>query len=215
MLIVGIGSLLLRNRTSKQSQNGLLVIGIFAILFALFSNRIVLAFIVVGILLFIGENPEIFQIIRDILTNEKTLKNRNDFVMVNFDHVEQAPARVSRNQWFGENRETEEDIYSWEDINFTKLVGNTVFDLGNTILPKETNIILIRSGIGKTKILVPEGVAISLNISMLVGKVFIENEEIELKNETIHWYSSNYYTNARKVKLISNVFIGEVEVVFL
>src|SRR5699024_5235272 len=100
-------------------------------------------------------------------------------------------------------------------INFTKLIGNTIFDLGNTLLPKDNNIILIRKGIGKTKIIVPEGIAISLNISMLIGKVRIGNEEIDLKNETFHWYTDNYQENNRKIKLVSNVLIGEVEVVFL
>jgi len=215
MLVVGIGSLLLRNRASKQSQNNLLVIGVLATLLALFSSRLILAFLLVGFLLFIGENPEVFQLIRDVLTNKKEFNSQNDFVMVDFEQTKQAPAKISRNRWFGEDSETEDDIYSWEDINFTKLIGNTVFDLGNTILPKENNIILVRKGIGKTKILVPEGVAISLNVSMLVGKVFIGKEEIELKNETLHWYSNNYHANTRKVKLISNVFLGEVEVVFL
>ena len=215
MLAIGIGSLLLRNWASKKNQNSLFMIGIFAILFSLFSNRLVLAFIVVGLLLFIGENPEIYQLIRELLTNKKPLKNQNDFVMVDFEQSSNAPYKVSKNLWFGENRETEEEIYSWEDINFTKIFGNTVFDLGNTILPKETNIILIRKGIGKTKILVPEGVAISLNTSMLLGKVLIEEEEIDLKNETFHWYSDNYQTDARKVKVMANVLIGEIEVVFL
>lgn len=215
MLVVGIGSLLLRNQASKQSQNSLLVIGILAILLSLFSSRFILAFLVVGSLLFIGENPEMFQLIRDVLTNKKEFNSQHDFVMVDFEQAKQAPAKISRNRWFGENNETEEDIYSWEDINFTKLIGNTVFDLGNTILPKENNIILVRKGIGKIKILVPEGVAISLNVSMLAGKVFIGKKEIELKNETLHWYSDNYHVSTRKIKLVSNVFLGEVEVVFL
>lgn len=215
MLAIGIGSLLLKDRTSRKNQNILFIIGVFTILLALFSNRMILAFIVVGLLLFIGENPEIYQLIRELLTGKKTLKNQNDFVMVDFEQTNNSTFKVSRNQWIGENRETEEDIYSWEDINFTKVIGNTVFDLGNTLLPKETNIILVRQGIGKIKILVPEGVAISLNTSMLIGKVFVGEEEIDLKNETLHWYSNTYYTNTRKVKVMTNILIGEVEVVFL
>lgn len=215
MLALGIGSLLLRNRVSKESQNSWLIIGIVALLLAIFSSRIIIAFLVVGLLLFIGENPEVFQLIRNVLTNKEDIKKSNDFIMVNFEEVENAPFKVSRNRWFGEDSETEEDIYSWEDVNFTKFFGNTVFDLGNTLLPKENNVILIRKGIGKTKILVPEGVAISLNISTLLGKVFIGNEEIDLKNETFHWYSDNYHSNMRKIKVVSNVLVGEVEVVFL
>lgn len=215
MLGIGVGSLLLRDRSSQNNQNGLFVLGVFTILLALLSNRIILAFIVVGLLLFIGENPEIYQLIRELFTNRKKLKNQNDFVMVDFKQTKDTSFKISRNPWFGENRETEEDIYSWEDINFTKLIGNTVFDLGNTLLPKETNIILIRQGIGKLKVLVPEGVAISLNTSMLMGKVLIGEEELDLKNETFQWYSNNYQASTRKVKVVTNLLVGEVEVVFL
>src|SRR5690625_4151552 len=193
MLAVGLGSLLLRKRVSKENQNSWLIIGVIALLLAIFSSRIILAFLVVGLLLFIGENPEIFQLIRSVLTNKQDIKKSNDFIMVDFEEVEEAPFKVSRNRWFGEDAETEEEIYSWDDINFTKFFGDTIFDLGNTILPKENNILLIRKGIGKTKILVPEGVAISLNISILLGKVTIGNEEIDLKNETFYWYSKNYH----------------------
>ena len=215
MLMIGIVSLLLNSRASREQSNNLLVVGIVAIVVALFSSRIVLAVIAIGLLILIGENPEVLQVIREVFSNKKNLKKENNFIMVDFEKSSQPESRISRNRWFGEDSETEDDIYSWEDVNFTKLIGNTVFDLGNTILPKNKNIMLIRKGIGKTKILVPEGVAISLNISMLIGNVRVGGEEVELKNETFHWETENYHENMRKIKLISNVLIGEVEVIFL
>ncbi len=215
MLVFGIIMFFLRTRVSKNIQNIFFLVGISSILLALFSSRIVLAFLVVGLLLFIGDNPEIFQLIRNLFTNKKEFNKSNDFIMVDFADNLQSPIKLTRNRWIGEDRDTENEIYSWEDINFTKFIGNTVFDLGNTILPKENNIILIRKGVGKTKLLIPEGVAVSINVSMLAGKVYFGNEKIDLKNETIQWYSANYSTSTRRLKLISNVLIGEVEVVFL
>lgn len=215
MLMIGIISLFLNSRVPREQSNNLFVVGVVAIVVALFSSRIIFAFLAIGLLVLIGENPEIFQIIRDVFSNERNLKRENSFIMVDFEKTTEPTKKVSQNRWFGEDSESEDDIYSWEDINFTKLIGNTIFDLGNTILPKDNNIILIRKGIGKTKIIVPEGIAISLNISMLIGKIRIGNEEIDLKNETFHWYTDNYQENNRKIKLVSNVLIGEVEVVFL
>lgn len=215
MLMIGVVSLLLNSRAPREQSNNLLVVGVVSIVVALFSSRIVLAVLAIGLLILIGENPEIFQVIREVFSNKKNLKKENSFLMVDFEETGQPESRISRNRWIGEDSETEDDIYSWEDVNFTKLIGNTVFDLGNTILPKDSNVMLIRKGIGKTKILVPEGVAISLNISMLIGDVRVGGEEVELKNETFHWETENYHENMRKIKLISNVLIGEVEVIFL
>lgn len=215
MLMIGIISLFLNSRVPREQSNNLFVVGVVAIVVALFSSRIIFAFLAIGLLVLIGENPEIFQIIKDVFSNERNLKRENSFIMVDFEKTTEPTKKISQNRWFGEDSESEDDIYSWEDINFTKLIGNTIFDLGNTLLPKDNNIILIRKGIGKTKIIVPEGIAISLNISMLIGKVRIGNEEIDLKNETFHWYTDNYQENNRKIKLVSNVLIGEVEVVFL
>lgn len=215
MFMIGVVSLLLNSRTRRKQSNNLLVIGVVTIVVALFSSRIVLAVLAVGLLVLIGENPEIFRVIREVFSNKKNLKKENNFFMVDFEETGKPESRIYRNRWIGEDSETEDDIYSWEDVNFTKLIGNTVFDLGNTILPKDSNVMLIRKGIGKTKILVPEGVAISLNISMLIGNVRVGGEEVELKNETFHWETKNYHENMRKVKLISNVLIGEVEVIFL
>lgn len=215
MFMIGVVSLLLNSRTRRKQSKNLLVIGVVTIVVALFSSRIVLAVLAVGLLVLIGENPEIFRVIREVFSNKKNLKKENNFFMVDFEETGKPESRIYRNRWIGEDSETEDDIYSWEDVNFTKLIGNTVFDLGNTILPKDSNVMLIRKGIGKTKILVPEGVAISLNISMLIGNVRVGGEEVELKNETFHWETKNYHENMRKVKLISNVLIGEVEVIFL
>src|SRR5699024_5366116 len=80
MLAICNWSLMLKDSTFRKNQNTLFIIGVFTILLALFSNRMILAFIVVGLLLFIGENPEIYQLIRELLTGKKTLKNQNDFV---------------------------------------------------------------------------------------------------------------------------------------
>lgn len=215
MLIIGVLALLFRNRVDQENQNTVLVVGVGALVFALFSSRVVLLFLVVVLMLLIGEFPELFKTIREAITKKKDSSKSNEFVMVEFSETERDTAEVKRNRWFGDDTESADEIYSWQDMNFTKVAGDTIFDLGNTILPKEQNIIMIRKGFGNTKILVPEGIGISLDISMLLGDLKINQEEIVLKNETFKWHSDHYTKNARKIKLVANVLVGEVEVVFL
>lgn len=215
MLIIGLIALLLRNRVDASNQNTVLVFGVGALIFALFSSRVVLLFLVVVLMLLIGEFPELFKTIRQAITKKKDSSKSNEFVMVQFSETEQDTAEVVRNRWFGDDTESTDEIYSWRDLNFTKLVGDSIFDLGNTILPKEQNIIMIRKGFGDTKILVPEGIGISLDISMMLGDLKINQEEIVLKNETFKWQSEQYTKSNRKIKLVANVLVGEVEVVFL
>ncbi len=215
LILIGIVSLVFRKHLPRKWQKNSLFISILSLSLALFSSRLLLAFLVIGILLFIGENPESYGLIREVLSKKSINRKANDFIFVDFEKVEGTPAKITKNRWLGEDTNSADSIYSWEDINFSKIIGNTVFDLGNTILPKEQNIILIRKGIGNTKILIPEGIAVSIDVSMLIGKVTLKQEELTLKNETFKWQTDKYFENKRKIKIISNSLVGEFEVIFL
>ena len=47
----------------------------------------------------------------------------------------------------------------------------------------------------------------------LVGNVLFEEEQFSLKNEQIKIYSSDYDENPRRLKIITNTLIGDVEVI--
>lgn len=216
MLLIAAFALFLRSHVEEQGKKNLLFVSVASLIITLLSSRVLWLVLVVILVLLVGQFSDLFRMIRQAVTDKKEASKHTEFVMVHFDGEEtREPAKMVRNRWFGEDSETADDIYQWDDANFSKLAGNTLFDLGNTILPKEQNIVLIRKGIGNTKILVPEGVAISLDISILLGELKIGPDEMTLKNETLKWKSDNYHTQARKIKVVANVFVGEVEVVFL
>lgn len=215
LMTIGIVSLFLRNSMGEKNQDTMLLIGVSSIALALLLSRFILIFIVLLIIVLIGQFPEIYQTARKGFKKTQDKNKSTEFIMVEFDEAEKDSARLERNRWIGNDDRSTDDVYSWSDINFTKPIGNTIFDLGNTILPKDQNIILIRKGFGNTKILIPEEVSISLDVSILAGSLTIGEEEISMKNETFKWQSKRYETNARKVKLVANVIVGEVEVVFL
>ena len=70
------------------------------------------------------------------------------------------------------------------DLNAIGLTGDINIEslgtplLGNTLLPKEDNIIIIRKGFGRTRILVPLGVAILLEHSTFTERYVLKKKNI-------------------------------------
>ena len=119
--------------------------------------------------------------------------------------------RFSR-PWIG-NQRFGNDTYEWNDINISVLSGDTIIDLGNTLLPKEDNVVIVRKGFGKTRIIVPTGIGIMLEHSAMIGEVSFEGEHYQLKNESIKIYSDDYDEAARKLKVVTNTLLGDLEVI--
>lgn len=128
--------------------------------------------------------------------------------------TESSPKNIKRFKrvWLG-NERIGNSIYEWDDINFSIFAGDTIVDLGNTLLPKDESYVVIRKGFGKTRILIPAGIGVMIEHSVVVGKVLFEDESYELKNESVKMYSKQYDENTRKLKLITNVLIGDLEVI--
>lgn len=119
--------------------------------------------------------------------------------------------RFKRN-WLG-NERIGNTVYEWDDINFTIFMGDTIIDLGNTILPKDESYVIVRKGFGKTRILVPAGIGVMIEHSAFKGKVRFENDVFALNNESVKLYGQQYDENTRKIKLITTVLIGDLEVI--
>ncbi|KRL60889.1 cell wall-active antibiotics response protein LiaF [Latilactobacillus fuchuensis] len=140
--------------------------------------------------------------------------HRKNFVPVNTKEPTAKSDQVKRHQWSG-NQTIGNNIFEWDDINFAVVAGDTIIDLGSTILPKADNHIVIRKGFGKTRILVPVGTGVYLDHSAMMGSVIIENQRYNLKNESIQLYSKNYDEESRHLKIITNVVIGDLEVILV
>lgn len=119
---------------------------------------------------------------------------------------------VYKNIWFG-NQRIGNKIYEWDDININLISGDTIIDLGNTLLPKTSNTIIIRKGLGRTRVLVPSGIGIMLEHSTFFGTVTFDEQRVSLKNERIKLYSENYDEEPRRLKIMSNSLVGDIEVI--
>lgn len=213
-LVVSVLGLFFLRKNSSYSFKKILIVSItLFIVFSLLTNHLFLMFLLIIALFYVSKNPEIISLINRVLSDKR--KDRNEFIIVQFSEEEAVAGKIIKNKWLGADHKSEDAIYSWEDLNYIKLLGNNTFDLGNTLLPKEQNIILIRQFAGKIKILIPEETAISLDLTSLIGTFKVNSSEYNLLNENLKWHSQNYRTQERKIKITMNLLVGELEVVFI
>lgn len=78
---------------------------------------------------------------------------KKHMLMVETAESEPKNGRRFKRPWIG-NQRIGSNVYEWDDINFTIISGDTIIDLGNTLLPKTDNVIMIRKGFGRTRVLV-------------------------------------------------------------
>lgn len=141
-----------------------------------------------------------------------SFKSKKSIVMVETTEPVGHNGERKKQSWIGNDR-IGTQVFEWDDINVAILAGDTIVDLGNTLLPKEDNIVIVRKGFGRTRILVPYGVGVLFEHATLYGKVDFEDEQQVLRNETLKMYSEDYDESARRLKIVTNTLVGDVEVI--
>lgn len=117
-----------------------------------------------------------------------------------------------QNIWFG-RQQTPEHVYEWNDINIQGGVGDTVIDLGNTVLPKGTSVISVRHLLGNIVILVPYDIEVSVHHNGLAGAITIfDSMEPRSFNQSVFYQTSEYDHAPQKVKIITTLAVGDLEV---
>jgi len=117
-----------------------------------------------------------------------------------------------KNVMFGDQK-TPEHTYEWEDINIQTWIGDTVIDLSYTVLPRGETVIFIRNMIGKVQILVPYDIEVSVNHSVMVGNVdILHYHGLKMFNQNIYVQTADYETSEQKIKIITSVMVGDIEV---
>lgn len=210
LLVAGILSVLYVSKKVHRSNfnNFQLVLGIIFIVVSVINSSAIWIMLVFAVL-FIGiKGVEISGV--DI--TQRAPWRKKQMIMVETCNKEPKNGRRFKRPWFA-NERIGSNIYEWDDINIDILSGDTIIDLGNTLLPKNDSIIIIRKGFGRTRVLVPMGVAVVLEHSTFYGNVRFEDEKYHLKNESLKLYSNDFDTNNRRLKIITNSLLGDVEVI--
>ncbi|MBC1520630.1 cell wall-active antibiotics response protein LiaF [Listeria aquatica] len=187
--------------SKKKQRNRLFLAAVFILLAVLLTTSFKIGIVIFGIF-------AIFHYINR--------KRAPELLMVETKE----PGKIDRvnhfikNQWFG-NQRVLDVVYEWEDINIQTGIGDTIIDLGNTVLPTGESVIMIRSISGKIRLLVPFDLGICLEHSAIFGKLQYDKKTTSVQNDSIKLYSDNYETAARKVKIVTSVVLGDLEVIRL
>lgn len=212
LILLGFGFiniyLVYKRKNRRGGSNFQLVMGCLAIFLSLANVPAFWIMAIFGIV-FIGlKGVEIAGV--DLTKNASWRKKE----MIMVDTTEPAPhsGTQSKQQWFG-NERIGNDVFEWDDINLVVVSGDTLIDLGNTILPKRDNVVTVRKGFGRTRILVPSGIGVMLDHTSLAGNVRFLGEPFQLKNQSLKIYSDDYDETPRRVKILTNSLLGDVEVI--
>ena len=117
------------------------------------------------------------------------------------------------NRWFG-RQQTEINAYQWEDINIQSPFGETVIDLNYTVLPKGEPLIIVRQLVGNIQIIVPFDVEVSIHHSVLMGSVdILDHRDDNMTNRVVHIQTADYQTASQKVKIVTSMIAGKIEVI--
>lgn len=210
-LVLGFSLIYWRKEIFKENPIYGWNFGLLLILIALLSTKIGWLVLAIFLVYILSRKPEINRSLQKFFGQGKKWKD-NEYIAVDF---EEQPLKVKNQQLVGEFNLESAPTYQWEDLNFTKIAGNTVVDLGNTILPIGDNIIFINQAFGNIKLIVPPGTSLSMNVSYLVGEVQLNQTEIELRGENMQWQTENFTESPRRVKVVINGIAGDLEVVFV
>ncbi|MCD5003366.1 cell wall-active antibiotics response protein [Enterococcus saccharolyticus] len=212
LILLGLGILnvlwAVRRKKYTQLKNFQLIIGCLMILISLLNSPALWMMLVFGVL-FVGlKGVEI----SGIDFSKYSFWNKKQMIMVETDEPQNHSGKKKKQQWIG-NERIGNKVYEWDDINISIFSGDTIIDLGNTILPKNDNIVLIRKGFGRTRILIPAGIGVQLEHACFAGTVTFEAKETELHNEVLTVVSNDYYESPRRLKIVSNTLLGDLEVI--
>lgn len=113
---------------------------------------------------------------------------------------------------FGD-RHTSDTSYQWRDVNIHGAFGDRIIDLSNTVLPNDTAVISMRHVIGNLIIFVPYEVEVSVHHSSIFGRAHVLGKHHwKLMNQSLLYQTENYDTTFPRVKIVTSLLSGDIEV---
>src|SRR5699024_42966 len=110
-------------------------------------------------------------------------------------------------------QKTSDTAYQWRDIHIHGAFGARVIDLSNTVLPNETAVISIRHLMCYIEIYVPYEVEVSIQHSSIFVRTHIFGEHHwNLVNKTLFYQTENYDQATPRVKIVTSILSGDIEV---
>ena len=193
-----------RKRLPRTSGKLFLGLGIFFFITTV-MNMVVVKFFLLVLLVYLG-----FQFYQSKQKPKKIRPVLEKPSQPEAGIVQQKP--IFHNKWAGRQR-THDHVYEWNDVNIQAGFGLSIIDLSYTVLPKGESVIMIRNFVGKVQILVPYELEVSIQHSAMIGSATLfHHEEPGVFNQVLSYKTSGYEEASEKVKLVTSMFAGDLEV---
>lgn len=180
-------------------------IGFISLAFSILNMMAVRFFVAAGIVMFIihyyksKKEPDFIQ-----------PKAETSFSDEPLEEIQVEPIFTQR--VFGD-QETVNHAFAWRDINVHGFFGDRTIDLSNTVLPEDTTVISIRHVVGNIEIHVPYEVEVCVHHSSIFGRAVILGEyNGKLINQTLSYKTPGYDTAKQRVKIMTSLVTGDIEV---
>lgn len=121
--------------------------------------------------------------------------------------------------WKNNPREGGVRNFSYEDISQDESESimnenqNDIIDLDDVTFKPSGNSLSIKKMTGNTKIIVPEDVGVSLDLTTNAGLVKIFNEAAQINAGNVHYFSENLDQAEKRIKINIRVDSGNIEVI--
>lgn len=176
-------------------------IGVISIVFTILNMMAVRFLIMIGIIMF--------------LRHYFKSKNEPETIRPIIDENKKEPLvkiePLLQQKFFG-NEKTKDKSYAWQDINIQGGFGDRIIDLSQTVLPNDA-IISIRHFVGNVSIYVPYEVEVIVHHSSLLGRIKVfDFEEEKLMNQVFSCHTEEFYHQQPRVRIITSIWSGNLEV---
>lgn len=192
--------LLLYYYLGKQRGNFFLVTASILLFFIIMLNPYVIAAI-------------LFAVVYGLIVASPYMYKENEETHLFFE--EETVVKQEKNRWLGDMHHfSSRDNCRFDDINLFRMVGKDTIHLEEVILTNHDNVVILRKGLGDTKIIVPVDVAVSLKVNSLYGELYFLGQTVrELRNESISLTTPDFDRSNKSVKVVIASLVGNVEVV--
>ncbi|UUX34046.1 cell wall-active antibiotics response protein LiaF [Fundicoccus culcitae] len=219
MVILGMGLLFLvffKLSKAEKYKKVFLILGVFFIILSILLTESIWLLIIVlllFVLLFQGEQGHEFYNLSEVLIHP--FKQKERYLGIQLVRPQSEQRTLIKKQSLTNLVSQPQEVYPWDDINIIYLGGNSIIDLGNTILPKGESTVVVRKIFGKTRLIIPRDVGLRINVSSIRGNVKFESNVYPLVGENFQWVGANYDEAIRKMNVIVSQGMGDVEVIII
>lgn len=219
MIVLGIGLLFLilyKYSKTEPYKRFFFILGIFFLILSILLTQSIWVFIIallLFVLLFQGEQGNEFFHLSEAMLHQ--FKSKDQYLGIQLVRPQSGQRTLIKKQSIVDLVSQPKEVYPWDDINIVYFGGNSIIDMGNTILPKQESTIVIRKVYGKARLIIPRDVGIKINVSCIRGNVIFESQSYSLVGENFQWMSPNYDESVRQLNIIVSSVFGDVEVIIL